>query len=304
MRKSWRRYGSKRRKLPFQSRSAVQRSARAGAVTRQVKQSMCKNLGTAFPGCLVTKFRMHGLYALQGSPSLTDGTAIATDKYYSRPLTIHPWQLAPSFANIVGLSSNAAVPPGFNRLWGDSGTGMYELGCVIKCSLIMKYHLHYERISNAPLQLPVGAPWVHFHHLRANGQDALPAPTTQALADTAYCQPDVRRKVIGTTNNLEAVSNGNQAANTTPSVSHFPTKQQFRWKRIIFPHVVVDQPFNQFVGTAGNFAVKDALPTSYALLDVAGFGNSANGATAVENRGLVELDAVFTVVLKDPYSNF
>lgn len=290
-----RRRFSRRRRDPTSAAKGLVRTARNAAATRKIKNSMCRSLGTAYPGCLVTKFRLHGLWPLgTAGVSLSNGTT-ATDKYYGTitvPLTPHKFSSA--FANVAGLTANTATPPGMSRLFGASGTGLYESGCCIRVSLIMKYYLW--KVDGTSYVLPVGTPWNHFHHLRDNSQDALPDCKTQALCDTAYCQPDVARKVKGRISSMWA-STGASGAGADMG------QQAFVWKRVISPNVVLDQPFSTFLGQDASFSSSSADPANFAILDLAGFSTSLAGALLPEAAGMIEIDAVFTMVLKDPYSN-
>lgn len=267
---------------------------------------MCKSLGTAYPSCLVTNFRIHGLYPLSAGATflLQNGTAIAGDKFYNLSLPMLPGTVTSAFGSVTGASSNTALPPGMTRLFGATGTGLYELGCVLRAQVIIKINLwvNHASVAGGPVATGIGTKWQHYMHLRDNSQDALPNPDGQVLSDRDYVQPDVQRKVKGQVRSSLTISNGNANANTTVSYYSQPA-HTIIWKRTVLPYLILDQPFQSYIGNDASWAAYNASPTNYSHMDIAGFGNSYNGLQIPENAGSVEIDIVFKMALKDPYSN-
>jgi len=294
-----------KRRLPQAGRTLV-RTARNVAASRQVKQSVCRSLGTAYPSCLVTNFRIHGLYPLSAAATflLQNGSGIAADKFYNIPMELLPGLCSNAFGSVAGASSNVQFPPGMTRLYGPSGTGLYELGCVLRIQMILKINLwvNQNAVAGGALNTGLGTKWQHFLHLRDNSQDALPNPSTQALADQAYVQPDVQRKVKGQVRTSMSISNG--AANAGTSVTFYSQPAHtIIWKRTILPYLVLDQPFQVYLGNDASWSTYNNTPSNHARLDIAGFGNSYNSLQIPENAGSIEIDFVFKMALKDPYSN-
>lgn len=282
------------------------RTARNSAATRQVKQAVCKSLGTAYPSCLVTNFRVHGLYPLSSGATflLQNGPVITGDKWYNLTLELLPGRLTGGFGSVTGASANTQLPPGMTRLYGASGTGLYEVGCVLRVQAVVKINLWVNNnvVAGGALTTGLGTKWQHFLHPRDNTQDQLPNPNTQDLADRAYVQPDVQRKVKGQVRTSMSISNGAAGAATTVTYYSQPA-HTIIWKRTFFPHLILDQPFQNYLGNDSSWAAYNQLPTNHAHLDFAGFGNSYNGLQIPENAGSVEVDFVFKMALKDPYSN-
>lgn len=292
----------KRRGVP-NMRKKVVRTAKRSAARSLMPNQMCRDLGNVYPSCLVLKCRQSFFGSIGDTAGLISNGTTATDKYYSANFRCFPssatvvsgnYGTFGGLAQLVAGSSVVAIPPGLARVFNTSGaTGVYQRACVLSGKFIIRLNL--QRILNSELAC-FGGRWIHLLHTRDSDAETAPDLKTQATADTTYCQPDVRRKLKDTTRNLAYVSGAGESMNTVSA------SQKFTWRHTLWPHKELDQPFENYISQDASFAVADNVPTNRCSLELRGFGNSNSGANIVENTGLMHVDLVYTLLLKDPFS--
>lgn len=234
---------------------------------------------------------------------MSNGTT-AADKYYSANFRCFPssgtvvstnYGTFGGLAQLVAGSSVVSIPPGLARVFNTSGaTGVYQRCCVLSGKFVIR--MKFQRLSNAEL-INMGANWMHLLHTRDADAEQAPDLKTQAIADTTYCQPDVRRKLRDTTRNLTYVVGAAAGSMNTQTAA-----QKVTWRHTLWPHKELDQPFQNYVSQDASFAVADNIPTNRASLELRGFGSSNSGYNMPETYGLMDVDLVYTLLLKDPFS--
>lgn len=305
---SRRRYGrsgyKKRRYPPNLKKRVVRTSARAAANPR-APNSMCRDIGTVYPSCMVLKCRQ-SFYGSLGNTTgvLPDGTS-AVDKYYSANFRCFPSSatvVSGNYGTFGGLaqlttgSSVVAIPPGLARVFNTAGTtGVYQRACVLSARFNIR--CTFQRLATTE-GTNVGGIWTHILHTRDSDGEAAPDMKTQAAADLLYCQPDVRRQLKDTTRNCSYII----GVPDPTSMNTQTASQKLRWKHTMWPHKELDQPFENYVSQDASFAAADGLATNRCSLELRGFGNSTASQWIPENCGVFHCDLVYTLLLKDPFA--
>lgn len=304
-----RRFG--RRKSSNVKKRVVGMAGRAAA-RRFRGTPMCKDLGALTPKCLATKVRQHATLPAGG----TLGSALAmavggitTDRYYNNILWCYPYQPFVNYSTVAGYSACSGSAIGWAKLIGTTGaTALFKRCCVLNVNMVLTLSFSTEiaendgksspqSITNQPTTLGY-----HYFHPRSNDESALPNPTSTALNDQTFCQPDVLKKVAGRDMSQVLVYQGDAAATTTSRCNIYPGSRVV-WRKTVWPHKVLDIPFSQYVGDENSFGTSSALPTNYACVDVAGFFSSLNGAMSPPENARIECYLTWTLLLKEPWSN-
>lgn len=300
-----RKYTGRRRKGYGSVKKRLVRTAGRAAVRSRMPNQMCRDLGNAFPSCMVLKVRQH-VYASMGDVSavLPNGTT-ATDKYYSCNFRCFPSNasvVSGNYGTFGGLaqlttgSSIVGVPPGLARIFNTSGAaGVYQRACVLSCQYFIKCTLT-RTTSASETSLP-GGRWMHVLHTRDSDGETAPDMKTIALADTTWCQPDVRRRFKDTTNSGVYVIGAAAGSMNTRYPAH-----RLVWKHKLWPHKELDQPFTNYISQDASFAAADNIPTNRASVELRGFGTNATHLASVENQGTMDIEVIYTLLLKDPFA--
>jgi hypothetical protein len=299
-----RKYRYKKRRMPPNLKKRVVRTSARAAANPRAPNSMCRDIGTVYPSCMVLKCRQSFFGSLGNTGGiLSDGT-VAQDKYYTANFRCFPSSATVASGNagtfgtlaqLVQGSSVVAIPPGLARVFNTAGTqGVYQRACVLSA----RFHLRctLQRIVSGEAN-NTGARWIHILHTRDADGETAPDIKTQAAADLLYCQPDVRRQVKDTTRNLSYVVGAAAGSMNTQT-----TSQRLNWRQTMWPHKELDQPFENYVAQDASFAVADGLPTNRVNLELRGYGNANGGQWMVENQGCFHCDLVYTLLLKDPFA--
>lgn len=284
---------AKRRKTAALYKKPVSRTAGRAAVQRSAPAALCRDLGSIYPSCLVLRCKQRGIF----EAAVLDGTAVASDKYYWRSFPIFPSTANGTTALMTAFAGGTAInlmPYGLSRIFGTSGTnGVYQRCCVLKARMFVRFTLRVD-VAGVTLD-PLGGNWLHFQHTRDGDGEALAAPTTQALADRAFAQPDVRTR--------QKSLNEGIAAYTAGTTHRTPRALIVSQRRVMWPHKELDQSFDNYVGQEVSFGDQGTRPSNFCVLELAGFGNSVNGSVTVENQGTLEMFVEYTLLLKDPYAS-
>jgi hypothetical protein len=258
--------------------------------------------------------------------SLTPGTACT---YYSGVLTLWPYYASSSigplsnstFGTIAtfgyagtaanGLTPQASSAVGVARLFG-AATGaavantVYQRMAVLSCAMKCRTDLWTCSTSASPTATALAAqiamlPTQHYFHPMGYKDAPYTAPSTCALNDSFFAQPDVSRKVAGRVSSSFAGSSGTPAttyAGMAPACS-------VRWSRNLYPHKLLNMGFDEYVSADSSFGTTAALPSNFTGVQLAGFSPamavSSGTSTIVGSMGYGThtLDLVFTVLLKD-----
>lgn len=304
-----RRFGSRypRRFSRFGRRKSVKKrlvgTAGRAAARRRTPNMMCKDIGTIYPSCMVLRCRQSGLFSLgDASLNLTNAADAATGKYYFVTIPIQPTTTNGLTSSLTAITNSGTAlnlqAYGLARLFNTAGaTGVYQRACVLKCKVTAKLHLTMAQFATIGTRVP-GGRWTHFLHTRDGDGEALTAPSTQALADRDWAQPDVRRRIKDT-------MLGTAYLNSTSVGINFNTlpPQRVVWRHTVWPHKELDMSFESYVSTESSFCVPGTVATNRSVLELGGYGNSCNGYSQPEASGSVYLDVEWTLLLKDPFAS-
>lgn len=294
----------------------------AGALKRKTTNALCKDLGVLTPNCMVIKVRQSGLCS-GNNPSavgaLTTGTApggSAADRAYNIFLRLFPFGGASGLlANVTDHSGagtawteKAANAVGASRLVGTVGsTALYKVYTTLRVQgyITLEFsHSNGTVISDAAdiAHVPTRA-GVHFYHVRDVGETAPTVPTSQALCDISFAQPDYRRKLT------TGLPTGDMAYRTTipDEKASFGYVQvpstTVKWKVDHWIHKILDMSYPSYVSDGNSFAALNAAPTNYAILDLMGYFNSFYGVRQPPTVCYMRYNLVWSVLLKDPLPN-
>jgi len=268
------------------------------ATNRYTTPQMCKDLGTLWPGCITVKLKQHF-----NQPLNTSAGSIVPSANYQAYIDVYPYQPFVNFGSTVtGYTSVIHQPAGINRLINTSGTantGIYTRMCCLRCDFDYMLDIHGYTVGppmsngSAPYQtLPQSTHYVRqFDNSTALGTKA----TTQAILDVVCEQGSgvqYREMAVG-----PSMLNATATVGNTTVVAGCNKSQ--RWKYSVFPHKLLDLPFDQYVANETSFGSATALPSDYAKVEIGGFvNNTINNGTA-NLLQFMRGTATWTVLFKD-----
>lgn len=311
-------YGRRRSKYGRRRMSVKRRIV--GASARAAKSTytgtpMCRDLGTLWPSCMITKLRYHAMMQpFNGSATLGLQSGVR-GYYYNNVLNMYPTPgavtNAATFAN--GATSNwvdasaagtsvlsTTGAAGIARLLGSPGassTTMYQRCCVLSARVVLTIELQPNQISTTNGIFGTGKSY-HFLHPLSLTDSTYAAPSSPAATDSFWNQPDVRKKLAG------PVTGINMANSSTSNTAYGVAKPGtlVRWKHVIWPHKVYDMPFEEYVGDNGSFGTNASYPTRMGALQFGGFCPSNTNIDGCQ-IGLIHTEIIFTCLFKDLVGN-
>lgn len=319
----------KRRK--FSGRGRYKRSnykkRLVGGAARAARSSytntpMCRDLGSIWPSCLITKLRFHAVVPADyrtGSSAMT-GTANQGTSYssffnfwpnYSTGGTPNPagplvaatygGTAATACPTVTGFTPPTAEAMGVDKLLAEgkvgSVTGPYSRCCVLAANYKYTITAYHALSQGSLVPMPITLPSQQFLHPMCSKDQIITVPTTQSTADSMWNQPDVQRKyVTRSTQGVMAVQN----AGTTLVMPNLPATTCI-WRGKIWPHKLLDKTFTDYVSDDSSFGTYNSMPTNFVGHQLAGFF-SANGDTTnyvSPDDAVLHINVVFTCLFKD-----
>lgn len=216
----------KRRK--FSGRGRYKRSnykkKLVGGAARAARSSytntpMCRDLGSIWPSCLITKLRFRAIVPLDYRTATVSMTENANDSTsYSAfftfwpnygtggtpnpcgPLVAVPYGATSSTAapSATGFTAATAEAMGIDKLLSEgksgSATGPYSRCCVLSAKFKHTVTAAHASITVGDAKVPFTCPGEHYLHPMCSKDQIITAITSQATSDGFWNQPDVRRK--------------------------------------------------------------------------------------------------------------
>lgn len=311
-----RRYGrySKRRKFASRARGlnkvrrSVVRGAQRAALNNTTSQPMCRDLGTLWPGCITVKLKKHFFIPLTSS-----GGALSSSAGYIQYFNCYPYQpFSPYPTDVSGFTVKTTNAVGWNRLITTaSNTASTTGGIYLRCCVLkMQYSIVMDIIPGvtaAALGTNTGpnvliAPSTHYVRPYDNTGINQQSPSTQAAIDQNIAGGDMIRWKELPARNIVINATTAAPAQGPLSLSDPPV---VRWRGTVYPHKVLDLPFDQYVANETSFGGAASLPSDYANLELGGFSNDTVSPT-VNTAGLTVYargQLTFTCLFKDVNAN-
>lgn len=280
---------------------------------------MCRDLGSIWPSCLITKIRFHALvpadYRTQDLHGLMTGTSGSGFSYSSfvnfwpnyattptGPLTVQTFGGAATteykLASYTAWSNVTAQGMGVDKLLAEgksgSATGPYSRMCVLSANYRYTLSFMHKRHDTATSPVAFVPPSQHCLHPMCNKDQIITAVTNQSTMDAMWNQPDVQRRYRG-------AAQGVQIGTTSGATQTFSIPgATLQWKGKVWPHKLLDKTFTDYVSDDGSFGTYIAMPTNFVGHQLAGFfPNYDENNFLPPNAGMLHLNIVFTCLFKD-----
>lgn len=314
----------RRSRRPTYRRSNYKRRLVGGAVraarTNYTGVGMCRDLGTIWPNCLIVKLRSHWrVGVMPNGPAMTD----ATDQGYWYD---GGWACYPAFgttcgplvqttysgiamggsATVTGFTPVSAQALGIDKLLAEakaSPSAPYSRCCVLSVAVKQthSYNHTFGSIAAATQSRPIVPDSEHVLHMMNNQDVPINSPTTQANMDSAWNQPDVKRKKLLSKAMTVSLNTDTPVNNMVvlPTVNHV-------WKYKVWPHKLLDKTFTDYVSEDTSFGTDTAFPSRLCGVQYVGFfpknGVDSNNYLP-PTRGVVTVNAIWTCLFKNIAGN-
>lgn len=196
------------------------------------------------------------------------------------------------------MTPNTAQALGIDKLLSAGGaapTAVYTKYCVLSAKYQVSFSFMNQNVSTATTDAPIVPPSQHFMHSLTKSDEPLTVITTQSSLDSAWNQPDVRRKYVGAKAGhiLQTATAVAINGSTLPAVS-------IVWKGTVWPHKLLDKTFTDYVSDDNSFGQAASKPTNYCGIQFGGLFSEGGSATRKPpNEGYCHMNVVFTCLFKD-----
>jgi len=317
----------KRRKFGYRSkfkRRGNYKKRLVGGAARAARSSytntpMCRDLGSIWPSCLITKLRFHAVVPADFRTQDIEGGLTATGSAgtsYSSFINMWPnYSATPTgpltqasyggtntteykLASYTAWTNVTAQAMGIDKLLaeGKSGdaTGPYSRCCVLSVQYRYTLSFFHKRVEAGTTPVAVVTPSQHILHPMCNKDQIITAVTNQSHMDAMWNQPDVQRRYrqhpvgvqLGTTS-------GATQTYGIPGVS-------VQWKGKVWPHKLLDKTFTDYVSEDSSFGTYVAAPTNFVGHQLGGFFSNFDTSKYLSpNVGHLHINMVFTCLFKD-----
>jgi len=316
----------KRRKFGYRSkfkRRGNYKKRLVGGAARAARSSytntpMCRDLGSIWPSCLITKIRFHAVVPLDFRTQSSSLTSTANEgRSYSAFVNMWPnYSATPTgvlkpatyggtasteykLGSYTGWSVDTTDSMGVDKLLAEgksgSATGPYSRMCVLAANYrytAVAHHLQSQTLALPYSFMPASQ---HMLHAMCSKDQIITAITTQSSADSFWNQPDVKRQFKSSSRGVAiGTTAGATQTHTLPGCT-------VQWKGKIWPHKLLDKTFTDYVSDDSSFGTYVAYPTNFVGHQLGGFfpymGDSTNWAPP--NVGSLHINLVFTCLFKD-----
>jgi hypothetical protein len=252
-----------------------------------MKTSVCKDLGTMFPECMLVKFTNVASWVVRDT--------LTTAQYYNGYLLMYPYQ---GLAQMTRTSGSVLTndPMGWTKMVGDAAPGLYKRCCVVSARYSVIIHpLLTSQITSAAGTGTTIQDITHFKHSFSSSTTFEPAPVSLAALDLSLAQPDVYHKKTRTPSVIHYDYDAGgpvMASINLPAVS---------WHGTYWPHKELSQPYTDYVGDATNYGTVSTAPSKVTYLQFAGaHGDPAAASTAQSLMSFAfTIRVTYNCILKD-----
>lgn len=282
---------------------------------------MCRDLGSIWPSCLITKIRFHAVVPADYRTQLTDGGMTSTTgegTSYSAFINMWPnYSATPTgvlkpatyggtasteykLASYTGWSVDTTDSMGVDKLLAEgksgSATGPYSRMCVLAANYRYTLSFLHKQSQAATTPLSFVPPSEHFLHPMCSKDQIITPITTQSHADSFWNQPDVQRRYkAGSVGVALGTTSGATQTHTIPGVS-------VQWRGKIWPHKLLDKTFTDYVSDDSSFGTYVAYPTNFVGHQLGGLlmnNGQASASFVPPGIGVLHINIVFTCLFKD-----